>query len=154
MLHYVYMLLTPPYSLLFPVNRSPTTAATNTRSSSPNSSGGNSTWSPSSLSTELCLEDTTTATHNDLNNDYTKRKYIDNDNRSDGQSSDMGNGWYSSDTDSVSSSDDEQEEKDEIEEEIQKRNDLGQQVQQQQQGDRMNTNTKLHRLDAPYSAVG
>jgi hypothetical protein len=105
LLHYVYMLLTPPYSLLFPVNRSHT-AATNTRSSSPNSSGGNSTWSPS-LSTELCLEDTTTATHDDLNNDYTKRKYIDNDNRSDGQSSDMGNGWYSSDTDSVSSSDDE-----------------------------------------------
>ena len=97
----------------------------------------------------------TTATHNDLNNDYTKRKYIDNDNRSDGQSSDMGNGWYSSDTDSVSSSDDEQEEKDENEEEIlQKQNDLGQQVQQQQQGDRMNTNTKLHWLDAPYSAVG
>ena len=73
----------------------------------------------------------------------------------------MGNGWYSSDTDSVSSSDDEQEEKDENEEEIRQHNDLGQQV-QQQQGNRTNIiyptaeygASNLHRLDAPYSAVG
>ena len=140
-------------------NRTTTTTTTTTtngnlRSSSPNSSEGNSTWSPS------LLEDTTT-TLNDLNANHTK-KNIDNDNRSDGQSSNMGNyGWYSSD-DSVSSSnssdddDDENESKTygENEVEIRQQCDLGHQVQEQQRGHDKVDSSRLHCLDEPYLVVG
>ena len=131
-----------------------TTTNGNLRSSSPNSSEGNSTWSAS------LLEDTTT-TLNDLNANHTK-KNIDNDNRSDGQSSNMGNyGWYSSD-DSVSCSssddddDDENESKtyEENEVEIRQQCDLGHEVQEQQRGHDKVHSSRLHCLDEPYSVVG
>ena len=125
-------------------NRTATTTTTNgnLRLSSPNSSEGNSTWSAS------LLEDTTT-TLNDLNANHTK-KNIDNDNRSDGQSSNMGNyGWYSSDdsdSSSNSSDDDDDDDDDDDENESKKSEeneveilrhqcDLGhQQVQEQHRG--------------------